>query len=223
MNDYPYDAPILLDDFWFLSLGGETGTSSALQRAAAYMIAEKQMTEHLDTFLVPTIITGTYYQPTHFNPVVTGYGHVNRLIHVSVNTATILDCSLAANDACAIIRNDTYGYVDVSCILSLCGCSYRTPYNIQIVYEAGLPSGTSLQPDLLLGLVIAAQINLNEMDSHTLHNEGAYDIGVQQFSSQGYSEQRVKLGRNAFGQSAAAQKIANLVKGYVHRPGLRFH
>lgn len=222
MLDYPYGTAQLLSDIIFVDYGGETGTSVQAQRNAAYFIAEKQMTEHISTFLIPTIVTGTYFSPSHFNPLVTDYAHVNRILHVSVNSASC-GCTLTNTEVCALIRNDTYGYLDVSATLSACGCSPQFPYTIQVAYEAGLSTGTSLQPDMLLALTMAAQINLNEIDNHTLHNEGAFDIGVQQFSSQGYSEQRVKLGHNAFGSSAVAQKIANLTKGFVRRPGLRFH
>jgi hypothetical protein len=223
MQEYPYNSAQILTDTVFLAYGGETGTSTSAQRNAAYFIAEKQMTEHLDTFLLPTTVTGTYFQPTHPNPLVTDYGHVNGILGVVIYSADLIACELTGHDGCGIIRNDTYGYLDIGCIFSTCACGWTTPYNIQVAYNAGFPTGTSMQPDMLLALTMAAQINLNEMDNHTMHNEGAYDIGVQQFSSQGYSEQRVKLGRNAFGSSAAAQKIANLVKGYVRRPGLRFH
>lgn len=224
MQDYPYNSAQILSDSIFLAYGGETGSSTAGQRLAAYFIAEKQMTEHIHTLLLPTNITGTYYVPTHMHPLVTDYGHVNYVSSVYLNTAQPYTCSLTANQACVLIRNDSFGYLDVSYILSACSCNlYGVPYNISLAYNAGFPTGTSMQSDMLLALTIAAQINLNEIDNHTLHNEGAYDIGVQRFSSQGYTEERVTLGHNAFGQSAAAQKIANLVKGYVRRPTLRLH
>lgn len=225
MQEYPYSTAQIINDAVFLAYGGETGTSTSGQRNAAYFIAEKQMSEHIGTLLVPTTVTGSWYQPTNFNPLVTDYGHVTEVKSVFVNTSTLIDCTLTANQACALIRNDGYGYLDVIYILSVCNCTniFGVPYSVSVAYTAGLPTGTSMQPDMLLALTMAAQINLNEMDNHTLHNEGAYDIGVQRFNSLGYSEERVKLGHNAFGSSAAAQKIANLVKGYVRRPALRFH
>lgn len=223
MQDYPFNSPRILTDSIFLSYGGESGTSSAAQRQAAYFIAERQMTAHINTLLLPTNVTGTYFHPTHNNPLVTDYGHVNYVSSVYLNTANLSNCELTPNDACVLIRNDSFGYLDVSYVLGTCGCARNVPYNISLVYNAGYPTGTSMQPDMLLALSMAAQINLNEIDNHTLHNEGAYDIGVQRFSSQGYSEERVKLGHNAFGSSAAAQKIANLVRGYVRRSALRVH
>lgn len=225
MNDYPYNSAQIMSDTHFLAYGGETGTSTVAQRQAAYFIAEMQMTEHLGTLLVPTTVTGTYYQPSHQNPLQLDYGHVNSVIAVSVNSANggCTDCTITNTTACAFVRNDTYGYIDVSYILGVCSCAYNYPYSIEVVYNAGFASGTALQPNMLLALTMAAQINVNEIDSHTLSNEGAFDIGVQRFSSQGYMEERTKLGHNAFGSSAVAQKIANLVKSNVHRPGLKFH
>lgn len=222
MQEYPYSSAQILSDAVFLNYGGESGTSTAGQRNAAYFIAEHQMTSHIGTLLIPTNVTGTF--SAAYRPVITDYGHVNYVTSILVNTIQPCNCSLVANNGCVLIRNDSFGYLDVNYILSNCGCnSSNYPYNISLAYNAGYPTGTSMQPDMLLGLTIAAQINLNEMDNHTLHNEGAYDIGVQRFNSLGYSEERVKLGHNAFGSSAAAQKIANLVKGYVRRPALRFH
>lgn len=226
MQEYPFSSAVILSDTVFINYGGETGTSTSAQRQAAYFIAERQMTEHIGTLLLPTTVTGTWFAPTNFHPIVTDYGYVNSIIAVSMNSVECSDCTITNTAGCAVIRNDRYGYVDASFITSPnsgCGCSPQSAYNIQLTYNAGMPTGTSMRPDMLLALTMAAQINLNEIDSHTLHNEGAYDIGVQQFNSQGYSEQRVKLGRNAFGSSAAAQKIANLVKGYICRPALRFH
>lgn len=225
MQEYPFSTAQILSDTVFINYGGETGTSTVGQRNAAYFIAEKQMSEHIGTLLIPTTVTGTWFAPTNMHPLVTDYGHVSDIKSVFVNSTTLIDCTLTPNDACALIRSDGYGYLDIIYILSMCNCSnlLGVPYSVSVAYTAGLQTGTSMNPDMLLALTMAAQINLNEMDSHTLHNEGAYDIGVQQFSSQGYSEQRVKLGHNAFGSSAAAQKIANLVKGYVKRPALRFH
>lgn len=225
MQEYPFATAQLLTDTHFLAYGGETGTSTPAQRNAAYFIAERQMTEHIGTLLLPTVVTGSWYMPSHNHPLVTDYGYVTRIDSVFVNTVSSFDtCELVANDACALIRNDRYGYLDVGYVLSACACGlYGVPYSVRVTYQAGLPTGTSLRPDMLLALTMAAQINLNEIDNHTLHNEGAFDIGVQRFSSQGYMEERTRLGHNAFGSSAAAQKIANLVKSYRCRRATRFH
>jgi len=225
VTEYPYYVPLVLNDQIFLLYGGQSGTSSTAQRQAAYLLAEEQLTEHLNTFLVPTIITGTYMW-LGGNPFELDYGHL-----LSVNRVTVADinwlnsCSVDTATGCASIRNAQYGYIDVSYMLTCGGCGSVVgypPYNIQVVYQSGFASGTVTQPSILAALALAAQINLNEWDV-SLANEGSSDIGIQGFSNQSYSEQRVKLGRNAFGSSPAAQRIARLVNKYRSRPGLSLH
>jgi hypothetical protein len=57
---------------------------------------------------------------------------------------------------------------------------------------------------------MVAEINLNEMIDPSA-NEGVGDVGVQEYQNQQYNEKRIKLGRNAFGTSARAQKAAQMV------------
>lgn len=219
---YPYTSPIILNDNIFVTNGGQTGTFSAAQRQSAYLIAEQQASSFAGTFLLPTIVTGTYaYAPR----VTTDYGYVSRLLAVNILDANTLGttCVLNVRDACGYIWSDTYGYVDVNCAMSRCGCQnpYSYPYQIQIAYEAGLPTGTANQPAFLLGLSIAAQISLNEM-IYPSQNEGVGDIGIESFTSLGYSEKRVPMGRTAFGTSAKAYKAAQLIRSTVRlaRPAL---
>lgn len=224
MQAYPYFGPIILTDPLFLQFGGQTGTSTVAQRQAAYLLAEEQVTEHLNTFLLPTIVTGSY-QWSGGNPFELDYGHLLNVVRVSSFSVDWSSaCHVDTATGCAQIRNAQYGYIDVSAMLSCgsCGSVGRPPYNIQVAYESGFYSGTSYQPSILAALSLAAQINLNEWDA-SLANEGTADIGVQSFSNQSYSEQRVKLGRNAFGSSASAQRIGRLINKYRARPGLSFH
>lgn len=218
MQTYPYNSAIILTEAIFLAHGGQIGPSTDAQLSAAYLAAEIQATQYIGTFLQPTIVTGTFaYQGNNF--VVTDYGYVHRIISVTLlsidNTTT---CTLDEDDACAFIRNDTFGYLDVSCVLKTCGCpaSVLTPYQYRIVYEAGLPTGVASTPTILLGLTMAAQLVLNEM-KYPSANETAGDVGVESFSSQGYSERRKTLKRTAFGQSAKANFIAHLfdTSGFV--------
>jgi len=225
MQEYPYNSALILTDDIFLQYGGQVGTSTAQQRSAAYLLAEEQMVEHLNTFLVPTIVTGTY-QWNGGNPFVLDYGHILSIKNIIVSDINWLNsCEVNTTSGCAAIMNAQHGYVDVSYML-LCGsCGSAVgypPYNIQIAYESGFASGTVYNPSMLAALSIAAQINLNEFDV-SLSNEGVGDIGIQSFSNQSYSEQRVKLGRSAFGSSALAQRAARLVKKYRARSGLSFH
>ena len=82
-------------------------------------------------------------------------------------------------------------------------------YNVQIVYTAGLPSGTSFRSDVLLALTTYADIVINEITGYG--NEAPGDIGVQDFSNQQYRESRVQLLRTQFGTSARAQFASKLL------------
>ena len=211
MQQYPYNSPLILTDSVFLLYGGQTGTSSAAQRQAAYLLAEEQMTEHLSCFLVPTIITGTHFYRGK-NPVELEFGNITQLLLI---TKTYGEEPIITSTGSALIRNVQYGYIDV-----FPGSS--VPYNVQVVYESGLATGTYTNPAILSALTLAAQINLNEWDV-SLSNESTADIGVQQFTNQSYSEMRTKMGKNIFGDSAISQRVARLVKKYRTKPstGLR--
>ena len=208
---YPYIAPIILTDAIFTAYGGETGTSSAAQRSAAYTIAEDDVTELIRGFLLPTIITGSVY---YFNTdtdsrVVTEYAHIRRILGV-VWEDYDGDSTLQENTGYGFIRSDGYGVVDLFRASSLCaGCgSYSSPYKVRLVYETGLPTGTMSNPNYLLGLTMVANLRLKEIvDKYALEG-GPGDPGVQQWSSQGYAEIRTKLGRTPLGSSALANQAA---------------
>lgn len=221
MNIYPYSSPIILNDSVFTEYGGQTGSFTAAQRTAAYRIAEQQATNHLHTFLLPTIVTGTFgYAPR----IVTDYGYVSRIYSVGIlSKQSYFNCQLRSDNGCVFVWEDTFGYLDVSCVLNYCNCSAPVfPYQIQVAYQAGLPTGVATQPASLLALTMAAQISLNEMTFPSL-NEGTGDVGIEEFASMDYREKRVRLGRNAFGSSAKANKIASLLSSTipVARPTLR--
>lgn len=218
MKIYPHNSAIILDNTNFLLYGGQTGTFSQAQLNAAYRIAEQQATTYLGTLLLPTVVTGTFgYSPR----LVTDYGYVSRIIGVNILSKNNWEtCTLQSDSGCAFVWNDTFGYLDVSCLVSYCNCAGAVvPYQVQVVYECGLPTGTASQPAVLLALTMAATISLNEMIFPSA-NEGTGDVGVQEFSSfgdMGYSEKRTLLGRNSFGNSAKAQKIAQLLSSTIAR------
>ena len=214
MNVYPYTSPIILNDQTFVNYGGQTGTTTQFQRQAAYLIAEQQMTNYVGTFLLPTIVTGTFAPAGR---VVSDYGYINQVYSVGVISIDSYDgvsVRTQTTPGCYLIWDDTYAYIDTGCLFSACNCYPHVPYQIQIAYQAGLPTGTANQPAFLLALTMAAQISLNEM-VYPSQNEGTGDIGISEFTSIGYSEKRVPMGRNAFGTSAKAYKIGQLVQSTV--------
>lgn len=214
MNIYPYQTAIILNDSIFVENGGQTGTFTATQRQNAYRIAEQQATKYIGTFLLPTIVTGTW---GYASRIVTDYGYVHQIYSTNFLTINSLSTSvLTSNTGYAWVWEDTYGYVDVVGLLGSCGCFTGIPYQVQLAYQAGLPTGVATQPAVLLALTMAAQISLNEMIFPS-QNESTGDIGVQSFSSLDYREERVKMRRTVFGTSAKAEKVANLLDGAVRK------
>lgn len=216
MQQYPYYSAQVLTDAVFTQYGGQTGTSTVAQRQAAYLLAEEQMTEHLMSFLLPTIITGTswYKGGTLFE---TEFGNVTRVLNFSaVNVEQLSPLETSINTGSVLIRNAEFGYLDV-----ILPCDYWNIYSNTVVYESGFATGTVTSPTMLSALALAAQINLSEWDS-SLSNEGTADVGVQSFSNQSYSENRTKLLRTVFGSSAMAQRVASLTKKYRAKPAIRF-
>ena len=215
MMEYPYNSSIVLTDSLFVKFGGQLGTSTSQQREMAYLLAEDQMTEHLSTFLIPTTITGSISLMNN-GLFATEFGHVRQVNSVSIEVVRQLNpLQTEIHTGSALIRNAEHGYLEV-----FVNCNYGLwMYKSYAAYESGFSTGTSAQPAMLAALTLAAQINLNEMDV-SLANEGVADIGIQRFSNQSYSEERKFLGNTVFGNSAAAQRIARLVRKYRSRPAI---
>lgn len=213
MNVYPHSSPIILTDTIFNFYGGQYGSFTQQQRNAAYLIAEKQATKYIGTFLLPTTVTGTF---GYGGLVVTDYGYVHQIL--SVNTLSVGgNCVISSNSGCAWIWNDTFGYVNSSCLSSYSNCGFGgVPSQVQLAYQAGLPTGTANQPDILLALTHAAQINLNEMTFPSM-NEGTGDVGITEFASMDYRETRRPFKKTVFGSSAKAAFVAHLLDGAVQK------
>jgi hypothetical protein len=219
---YPHGSPIILNDEEFQKYGGAVDLDSTFaQRQAVYLIAEKQMSSHIGTFLLPTIVTGTFPWPGGQH-LVLPYSHILSIPNVAVlSQKSICSCDFDESSGCAFIWDDTYGYIDVRQITEFCACSCGPAYQIRVVMQAGLPTGTANQADMLLGLTIAAEINLNRIIDPSA-NEGTGDIGIIEFSNLSYHEKRIGLKRTAFGNSAKANEIALLVKSTRKKRALKF-
>jgi hypothetical protein len=223
MIDYPYNAPIILTDAIYTAYGGFTGTSTPNQRSAAYLEAEMQVTEHLNTFLLPTTVTGIYHHDNLNTQILLGYGgqlkSINQVTVYSVESCC--ECTLTADSGCALIINRDYGIIlvraDGSCWY---GCSDfpPAPFEVSISFTAGLYSGTSYKPTVLQALTMAAEICLKEVVDKGALEGGAGDPGVQSWNANSYSEQRVRLGNNIFGNSAVANKVKKLLMHIPNKP-----
>ena len=217
---YPFTYPLILSDSIFTDYGGKTGTFISAQRQSSYLIAEMQVSSYIGTLLLPTNVTGTYPFMGKMR-LATDYGYVQELNNVSFFSKTSLcgSCSLTSNDGCGYIYQDTFGYIDVEQTISSCGaCS--CPYQIQISYKAGLPTGTASSPPFLEALTILAQIDLNEKDpGNSGINETTGDLAVQSYKSLDYSEERGahSLVKTTLGESAKAMRAKRLIDMSITR------
>lgn len=229
---YPFSVPVILTDDIFNQYGGLNYSSVPAQRTAAYLIAEKQVTKYIGAPLLPVQLTGTY-QYQNQPRIVTDYGYVHSIDDVQIISQNVFSfqCQLTQSPGCAFIANDTYGYLDIQILLPTATLisyysipypafppvmpflqNYNQPYNFQVTYTCGLPTGTASQADILLALTLAAQINLNLMvNQAALAGEG--DVGIDSFGVMDYTEHRHRssIKRTPFGSSAMANKIANLI------------
>lgn len=208
MDIYPYNSPIIMTDAIFLAYGGLTGSSTQAQRSASYLLAEETVWSDLNTFLLPTTVTGTFMYPNLTNAILLDYSYVNAIYLTKFKdfNGTVLQSVVGSGNDYISLRDPILGileFVNYAC------CSWGTPYNIDVIYNAGLPSGTSYHPSILLALTTYAQIIVNEIIG--FGNESSGDIGVQEFRNQQYYETRVKLIRTTFGNSAKAQFVHKLL------------
>lgn len=209
MDFYPYNSPIIMTDAIFLEYGGYTGSSTQAQRTASYLMAEETVSSDLNTFLLPTIVTGTFVYP-FAGELLLDYAYVNEIYQtkfLDFDSNELLSVDGVDNSYVAL-RDPKYGLMDISYYISCCGY----PYKIQVAYNTGFPSGTSYHSNILLALTTYAQIVLNEIIG--FGNETAGDTGVTEFRSQQYYEYRKFLLRTTFGTSAKAQFIHKLLGKY---------
>ena len=204
MNFYPYSYPIIMTDDLFVLYGGHTGTTTSAQRSVAYTLAEQAASADLGTLLLPTIVTGTYNFHELKPFIILDHAYVNNVPLVrffDVDENNYHTISGTAN-VYASLRDDEYGTVDLDLFFRRCCSSLSLPYKVQIVYQAGLPTGTANHPDILLALTTYSDIILNEIIGYG--NEAPGDIGIQSFRNQQYSEERIGLIRTSFGSSPKA-------------------
>jgi len=205
MNFYPYNLPIILTDDIFNAYGGNIILGSTDQRQAAYWMAEERASEDLDTFLLPTWVTGTYPYTGPMLILDHSYVHqVSMTRFIDFQGSNYFSISGTSNVYLSIY-DDLRGVLDIAQIVSNCNCHSANrmyPYQVQVVYQAGLPSGTSFRPDVLLALSTYATIIMNEIIG--FGNESPGDAGVVEYSNQSYRERRKGLINTVFGSSAKA-------------------
>jgi hypothetical protein len=242
MMIYPFQAPILMNDSVFLRFGGGlyTGSFSSQQLQDAYLIAETQVTEYIGTPLLPIIVTGTYNYESQPR-IATDYGYVSNILSVNILSQNYFsaNCDLISNPGCAFISSDTFGYIDVQQLLPTATlvsyysipypafppsspflANFLVPYQFQIAYQCGLPTGTASHPSVLRALAILSQIYLDDLQPGLAGmNEGNADVAIQEFKSIDYTEMRAKtaLRRTNLGQSPKANRAAFLIDSCIKK------
>lgn len=209
--EYPYYTPIILTDSIFTDYGGDTTKGTSTQRKIAYRIAEMQATEDLSTFLLPTIYTGMYPFNTR---IILDHAFVNSISVIRfIDTKEDIYYTITGTaNVYASIQNADRGVLDIHYWLGSCNCHSSInpyPYQVQVVYNAGLPSGTTYQADTLLALETYADIILNEIVGYG--NEAPGDVRVDSFNNQQYSERRL-LKNTSFGGSPRANFASRLLQ-----------
>jgi len=228
--DYYHLSPVILTDEMFFDYNPTIlVTGSATQRYAAYVTAEQQMMQHLQTFLIPTTVTGTYLWPALGNPIRLDHGFVSSIDRVAATSFDgYCNCDVTENTGCAIIRQG-WGIIDARVVAGAvnagCGaCGMNGGwYQALITYTAGYPTGTTSQDvSLHNALAQVAEIALNEVCDPGANEGGPGDPGLKGWSSLGYSETRQELKEYPFGSSPMANYVARLVRHLKKNRPLKF-
>ena len=212
MNFYPFSTPQILTDTLFAKYGGDTTKGTSETRKLAFRLSEMSVTEDLNTFLLPTTVTGTFYPP-FISPIITEHTYINQVILTRFfdSEEDIYWTISGTANVYVQLRDNERGIIDLEYLFANCNCHsiWQYPYQVQVVYNAGLPSGTTYQPDVMLALTTYADIMLNEMIGYG--NEGAGDVGIERFQSQGYAEVR-RIKNTSFGSSPRAIFVSRLLQ-----------
>lgn len=229
--EYHHLSPVILTDSMFADYNAQClNSGTAQQRTNAYVIAESRMIDQINTFLLPTVVTGTFLWPAVPEALLLPHKYIRSIDRVSVQSVDGCDCELTAHAGCGLIRNGI-GYIDIriteGLAASACGgCGRgRWYYQGEITYTAGIPTGTAaLDTRLHNALAIVAYEALTQMVEPGLNAGGAGAPGVMSFSTLGYSEsfnpESLKITR--LGNSALANYAAGLVSHLNKKVGLRF-
>lgn len=218
-NLYPYTTPVVMTDDIYQKYGGLLVNTLPDQREAAYVMAEMAVSQDISTFLIPTNITGSYsLSPGMFlGNFMLDHSYVNY-----INWTRFYDFEqdiyytvTGTGNVHVALRNPKFGILDLNYFLTNCACATRAtmyPYQVEVAYNAGLPTGTSNSPNMLMALTTYSQIIINEILGYG--NESPGDVGVTDYQNQSYRENRVGLLRTVYGTSAKANFIHKLLTPY---------
>lgn len=218
-NLYPYNTPVIMSEDAFQAYGGDLANISVEQRDSAFVIAEQAVSEDIGTFLIPTNVTGSYSLTpnTVLNQFLLDHSYVNQVYWARFHDfkEDVYYSVSGTSNVYVGLRDARLGILDINYFLGNCNCYTRGtlyPYQVDVAYNTGLPTGISLSPNILLALTTYSQIILNEIIGYG--NEAPGDIGVKNYQNQSYRESRVALLRTTFGTSAKAQFVHKLLTPY---------
>ena len=216
---YPTSPQILTDKLFTLH-GGDTDSCSPATRQVAYKNAEYLIADYLNTFLSPTTVTGTYvvYPTKNLQTDHLFVNSVESVIVYSIDGSS--SCELHANnDSCVYLKNAILGRLDLN-LSGPCGCRINASvYQVQVVYTAGIPSGTLYNSTALTALALLAQDELDELTGNSANPGG---VGIIEWENQEYREKLMALKQTVFGSTPRSQRIVRLLAPfrYYKYPGL---
>lgn len=211
----------ILDDGTFTSYGGQTGTSTPIQRLIAYGIAEEQAGQYIGTFLTPTVVTGTFLWPYPDNRLILKESDLRSIRAVWAVTHNEFDNSIASYTGTGLIVSHKNSVLAVY-PGTLAPCE---PELVSVAYEAGLSPGTITGSySYMAALVILAQIYLQQIMNQLTPQGGAVTAQqIKSWSSMTHSETYVDgvKTNTFFGETPAALLAANLLSPLVWYRGLK--
>lgn len=222
----------VLTEAIFIEYGGQTGTATTGQINNALQMAEQFAIQEIGTFLVPTVVSGTFAWPIH-ERINLPHRHVRTVSSVTAIHEAGCDCAddQVELSACAWIMDYQAGIVSLrECGNYIggsiaCGCTgdgYGEPLQYQIVYEAGIQAGlVAANASALMGLTVAADLALEQIIDPEGAEGGAGDPSLTNFSDTGYSASRQFLFMTAFGGSPKANYAARMLKPLSYKRALR--
>lgn len=223
----------VLTEQTFIDYGGQTGTSTQAQRNAAFQIAEQFAIQEIGTFLVPTIVTGTFAWPLTDTRFMLPHTHVRSISSVTAIHDAGCDCEDQQIEigGCAWLIDAQAGIIDLrqcnsTATNASCACSCNggrgLPLLFRIAYEAGLQAGlVAANANSLLGLVTAADLALEQIIDPAGSEGGPGDPSLSNFSDTGYSETRQFLRMTAFGGSPRANFATRMLRPLKFKRALK--
>ena len=140
---YPYSSAVLLTDDVFLNYGGLTGSSTSFQRSAAYQIAEEWASLYLNTLLVPTTVTGSYYYPSVGGVVKLDWAYlqeVKAIRFIDTKESNYYTIAGTVGSYSASIRDNERSILDIFHVFGNCsGCGGLLPTSMKLCIPQGYP------------------------------------------------------------------------------------